>query len=308
MTPPELRPILPDAVRRQANQTLDRLGIDAQMNLGVVFNKLVGYFRAFQAKPMRPGSDIYYDLCISQAGVCRHRAFAFMITANALGIPTRFVENEAHAFVEVWFPERRWQRIDLGGAALRMDVTGADNKTLHRPRGDDPFTQPPEYKQSYTKLEGEIRGLTSQQIADKRKPLDQAPASGALGNGSGSSSGGPDRISTDQNLQKVPPDPKKVTPQLVVTLADQSAYRGDLIHVEGIVRANGQPLGSHVIRVFMSPTGESGSHSIELGTATTAADGTFRQDYVVPGSLTLASYELFLSSNEDAYFNAALSD
>ena len=67
-------------------------------------------------------------------------------TANALGIPTRYVQNEAHAFVEVWFPMRKWQRIDLGGSALRMNVSGADNKTLHRPRSDDPFQKPPEYK------------------------------------------------------------------------------------------------------------------------------------------------------------------
>ncbi|HET9623243.1 MAG TPA: transglutaminase domain-containing protein, partial [Kofleriaceae bacterium] len=121
MTPPELRPQLPAAVARQAKVTLDRLQIDADMDLGVVFNKLVGYFRGFEAKALpRNTGDIYRDLCDTQAGVCRHRAFAFMITADAIGIPTRFVENEAHAFVEVWFPTRGWQRIDLGGAALRM--------------------------------------------------------------------------------------------------------------------------------------------------------------------------------------------
>ena len=134
--PPELRPVIPrDGAAAPRSVTLDKLGIDADMDLGVAFNKLVGYFRGFEASDItHPTGDIYRDLCDSQAGVCRHRSFAFMITANALGIPTRYVENEAHAFVEVWFPERGWQRIDLGGAALRMDVTGADNKTLHRPR------------------------------------------------------------------------------------------------------------------------------------------------------------------------------
>jgi len=176
---------------------LARLGIDADMDLGVAFNKLVGYFRDFTAKPLpRSTGDIYRDLCDSQKGVCRHRAFAFMITANAIGIPTRFIENEAHAFVEVWFPGRGWQRIDLGGAALRMDVQGADNKTLHRPRADDPFEKPRAYKQSYTQLEGDIQGLTRQQLADKHRSLNQAPPSGAfdpgLGGGSGSGAGSSD--------------------------------------------------------------------------------------------------------------------
>lgn len=310
MTPPELRPALPDKVRRAAAITINKLGLDADMDLHVAFNKLVSYFRAFEAKPMPTTGDIYRDLCDSQAGVCRHRAFAFMITANALGLPTRFVENEAHAFVEVWFPERGWQRIDLGGAALRLEVTGADNKTLHRPRADDPFAKPPEYADNYTQLEGDIRGLTSQQVADKRKPLDQAPASGEFGPGPGSAAadGTNDlKITPDPSLPTVTQDPKKKTPKLEVTLADPSAYRGDVIHIEGRVHANGKPLGDHVVDVYLSPAGRDGANPLPLGRAVTGADGLFRQDFTVPSAISLSTYEIWLSSPGDAYFNAALS-
>jgi transglutaminase-like putative cysteine protease len=311
-TPPELRPVLPDRVMRQARRTLDNLGIDASMDLSYVFNALIHHFRAFQAKPLPAASgDIYRDLCDSQAGVCRHRAFAFMITANALGIPTRFVENEAHAFVEVWFPERHWQRIDLGGAALRMEVQGADNKTLHRPRADDPFDKPSVYKQNYTQLEGDIRGLSPQQLADKRKTLGQSPASGAfdLGAGSGTGSGaGPDRILPDQSLPVVTRDPKKPSPVLLVTLADEQAFRGDQIHVEGRASVAGKGLPDHTVDVFLSPAGRGGSGSIFLGRAVTNPDGTFRTDLPVPPTVSLAAYEIWLSSPEDAYFNAALSE
>jgi transglutaminase-like putative cysteine protease len=308
MTPPELRPVLPDRIRHTASRVLERIGVDGEMDLGVVFNKLVGYFRAFQTRPMRTGTDIYLDLCLSQAGVCRHRAFAFMITANALGIPTRFVENEAHAFVEVWFPERRWQRIDLGGAALRMEVQGADNKTLHRPRADDPFEKPPEYKQNYTQLEGEIKGLTRQQIDDKHKSLGQSPPSGAFDAGSGSGTGaGPDRILPDQNLPVVKPDPKKQSPVLEVTLADEQAFRGAQIHVEGRASAAGKSLPDHAVDVFLAPPRQDGSGSIFLGRAVTSSDGTFRADFAVPATITPSAYEIWLSSPEDAYYNAALS-
>ena len=44
------------------------------------------------------------------------------------------------------------------------------------------------------------------------------------------------------------------------------------------------------------------------GSPKTAADGTFRVDLPLPGQLDLSSYEIYLSSLEDAYFNAALSD
>jgi transglutaminase-like putative cysteine protease len=316
--PLEILPSIPDRVLRQAEKTLrDNLRIDRDEDLAIAFNKLVGYFRSFQAGEIKSHSgSTYRDLCDSRTGVCRHRSFAFMITANALGIPTRFVENEAHAFVEVWFPERGWQRIDLGGAALRMEVTGADNKTLHRPRAEDPFAKPPEYKQSYTQLEGEIHGLTDQQLADKKKPLDQAPPSGAFGrsapgnagtgNGAGSSSG--DRITPDPRLDVVAPDPQKPTPTLHVTRSDVSAYRGDAIHVEGVVQVNGKGVGDRVIDVYLAPAGERGKNPIELGRVTSRADGTFRADLVVPPATALATYEVFLASSEDAYYNAALSE
>lgn len=313
MTPAELRPALPADIQRAARRTLDKLGVDPDMELGVVFNRLVGYFRAFEAKPIAHATgDIYRDLTDNQAGVCRHRAFAFMITANALGLPTRFVENEAHAFVEVWFPERHWQRIDLGGAALRMEVQGANNKTLHRPRADDPFEKPPEYKNNYTQLEGDIKGLSQQQLDDKHKSLDRAPPSGAFdpSGGPGSGSGADpsnDPIRPDQGLPTVTRDPKKVSPTLQVTIADPHAFRGDTLHVEGRVAAGARPLADHTVDVFLSPAGHGGSASILLGRATTGPDGLFRQDFTLPGTLSLMAYEIWLSSPEDARYNAALS-
>src|SRR5258706_7190361 len=117
-----------------------------------------------------------------------------------------------------------------------MEVAGMGNKTLHRPRTEDPFDKPAEYKQNYTQLEGDIKGLSDQQLADKRKPLDQSPASGQVGAnggiGTGSGGGGtpgPDRITPDPSLQAVAPNPTKPTPKLQVTQASTSAYRGDLI-------------------------------------------------------------------------------
>ncbi|MDQ3341844.1 MAG: transglutaminase domain-containing protein [Myxococcota bacterium] len=313
MTPPDLKTTVPEAQKRAAAITLDRLNIDHEMELGSSFNKLVAHFRGFKEGQLpQPGSgDIYRDLCDTQLGVCRHRAFAFMVTANALGIPTRYVQNEAHAFVEVWFPDRRWQRVDLGGAALRMEVTGADNKTLHRPRAEDQFAKPAAYKNSYTQLEGDISGLTQQQLADKKKSLDQSPASGQFentGGGNGSGGTGPDRITPDPTLPAVTQDPKKQTPRLEVTLADASAYRGDVVHIEGRVAAGGRALPDHPIDVYLSPNGKNGANAVPLGRAVSGADGMFRQDFAVPAGLTLSTYEIWLSSPEDAYFNASLSN
>jgi hypothetical protein len=38
------------------------------------------------------------------------------------------------------------------------------------------------------------------------------------------------------------------------------------------------------------------------------ATGAFRQDFTLPGSLNLATYEIYLASPEDSYYNASLSN
>jgi hypothetical protein len=68
---------------------------------------------------------------LSKKGVCRHRAFAFLVTAQSLGIPTRVITNEAHAWVEV-FDSRLWRRIDLGGAAPMANAKSG-NVVTERP-------------------------------------------------------------------------------------------------------------------------------------------------------------------------------
>lgn len=160
---------LPDAIRRSASRALNRLGISRRTALDDALNTLIYYFRSFAPKTPPPASgDIYWDLFASQAGVCRHRSYAFMITANALGIPTRLITNEAHAFVESWVPDQGWIRIDLGGAADVLEAANTARKTMYQPRSADPFAKPQPYRDGYTRLSGDIRGLSPRQ-------LDEAP-------------------------------------------------------------------------------------------------------------------------------------
>ena len=94
---------------------------------------------------------------------------------------------------------------------------------------------------------------------------------------------------------------------LAVTLADEQAFRGAQIHVEGRASVAGKPLADHAVDVFLAPPGRDGSGSILLGRAVTGADGMFRADFAVPATVAPSAYEIWLSSTEDAYFNAALS-
>ena len=93
-----------------------------------------------------------------------------------------------------------------------------------------------------------------------------------------------------------------------MTTADTSAYRGHLVHVEGRVDVAGKPLADHAIDVFLAPAGRGGAAPLPLGRAVSDRTGRFSQDFSVPASLDLATYEIYLASPEDAFYNAALSD
>ena len=88
-----------------------------------VVAKLVAYFRSFTDSddPPTGRDDVYLALALSKKGVCRHRAFAFLVTALGLGLPARMIANEAHAWVEV-NDGATWRRIDLGGAGRALDA------------------------------------------------------------------------------------------------------------------------------------------------------------------------------------------
>jgi len=308
-----LLPTLPPTVLQEAQRSLRKLGIELDDDLGTSFNRLVDYFRSFEARTMTDVTgDVYRDLFDTQAGVCRHRSFAFIITALAAGIPTRYVTNEAHAFVEVWFPDRGWQRIDLGGAALDLEVTGAEGKTLHRPRAEDPFSKPQPYDQSYTNLSGDVRGLTDDQISDRQQPLGD-DASGNFDplnpDGSGSGSGfGDDAVGPGDVVDRKPPDPAKITPQIRVSAADPIGYRGEAVRVEGAFEATDGLVGGVRVDVFVAPFGHAGNDATLIGRGHTELDGTFAFDVDLPSDLDLATYEVYVSTPDTDEHNAAISD
>jgi hypothetical protein len=101
--------------------------LDGETSLDLIVSNLTSYFSNFTSgngdvPDPADGLDIYQTIAINMIGACRHRAFAFFVTANTLGVPTRYVANEVHCFVEVYIPDggaysdSNWHRINLGGA------------------------------------------------------------------------------------------------------------------------------------------------------------------------------------------------
>lgn len=140
-----LAPPLPPAVQERAEEVLAGTGIGHPDSPARAVSELTRYFRSFadsseEALAADPGA-LYVELTLARRGVCRHRAYGFLVTALGLGLPTRLVHNEAHAWVEV-SDGQEWMRIDLGGAPARLDETRRDPLVpVHRPP-PDPYSWP----------------------------------------------------------------------------------------------------------------------------------------------------------------------
>jgi hypothetical protein len=198
-----------------------------------------------------------------------------------------------------------------------MEVSGADDKTLHRPRNEDPFAKPPAYDGSYTQLDGDIRGLSDDQLGERKKPLGP-DASGdfqplvdgdpSAGDTAGSAADDHGAIAPGDDQPTTAADPAKATPTLSITLADPQGYRGETLHVEGRVDGRRGGVANLRVDVFLAPIGRGGADAILIGRGSSDGDGRFTIDADLPGTLDLATYELFVSTPGDARHNGATSD
>ena len=126
----------PKKVQDKAQIIIKRIGLEDERNLKTITNKLTDYFSTFgcgiiPSKSVEP--DIYLAIAKYKQGACRHRAFAFFVTANSIGLPTRYVVNECHAFVEVFVPTQGWERVNLGGCGS-WENRNTEGKKPHEPK------------------------------------------------------------------------------------------------------------------------------------------------------------------------------
>jgi len=301
---------VPAHVREKAEDLFAIIGVSKDDPYDIALAKLVAWFRAFQAGALPPSTgDLYTDLAKNQVGVCRHRSFAFQLTANALGIPARYVSNEAHAWAEVFVPHVGWVRVDLGGAALQLDVQNAAGKSMHRPREADAFPKPPAYSDQYTQLKGDIKGLTSDQIADVQAgPLSglPAPSPGPMttpDGGLGAPLVSPGPVS---QIPSPPPLQSGVKPtDIRVEPIDRSGFRGEPVRVHGGVIAKEDQKGVPGLRVELYIRPKTLGGAFFLGSTVTLADGSFEMTADLPRDAPLGEHEVLAFTPGDKTFGAS---
>jgi hypothetical protein len=249
---------LPANVQPVAERVLSHIGVTQAETPTHALRLLVDYFRRFRASDevelSHDPAELYTNLSMERKGVCRHRAYAFMVTAQALGIPTRLVHNEAHAWVEV-FGGAHYHRIDLGGAAGAVHDFRRDPGVPDHRVPPDSFSWPPG--------------------AD--------PGSSLLADANGSSAApGPLRI------DRAPDPARDARVEITISISQKEIVRGAPLTVSGRATKDGRPCSLSRIDLLLET--ESDEHAI--GSVATSRDGDFLGHVTVPSDRTVGTYEL----------------
>lgn len=308
-------PAMPPSVLRDARLFATELGLSREMPFGEALRELVRHFRSFveSEEPPTNTGNVYLDLARGMRGVCRHRAYAFVITASAIGISSRFVSNEAHAWVEVHLPEHGgWLRVDLGGSAAGLSPRNTESGPTYQPHVDDPFPRPPEYQRALA----EARGTS----------LPGAPNGGGGAGGGGGAAGTGPGGATDPSADPAvdpnadPPGPEPVDPGTPLTLptaapriplslavdhASSEVFRGQSIEVSGsATSAEGRAPG---LRVEVLLRASNGDERL-LGVTVTDVNGNFHGSFGVPPDADVGEHALVVRSPGDAHLEAATAE
>jgi transglutaminase-like putative cysteine protease len=298
-------PALPPNVTASAADVSKKLGVSRAMRPREAVAKLVTYFRSFvdSEDPPRGGRDIYTDLALSKKGVCRHRAFAFLVTARYLGIPTRMIVNEAHAWVEV-HDTVLWRRIDLGGAGRTLG--GQVQSTVAHDPPPDPFAWPPnstrgEDLADRTRRQG-APGQPGGNGGGNGSSGGATPASSAGPAGSGAANARPGASSSVLGTPQTatPGSEKDERPASTVKLAtvDADARRGAPLHVTGDVLADGEPCAHLPVEIVLRDARK--GHLVPIGSIATDAKGAYSGALVIPAGVPLGDYDVFAQTAGDA--------
>ncbi len=338
-------PELPRDVATVAAQVLGTLSISREMAPADALEALVEHYRDFQGRELPDamrGKDLYATLSREQIGVCRHRSLAFMISARALGIPTRYVYNEAHAFVEILWPSTGWRRIDLGGAADELSYTGRSGGSTHD-GGQDPLPQPPNFAaemdrmntQDMSPRDGGQAGEGADE-AGAEAPQDQAPHD-ASAHGEAADQGDEagdqqqaaqeelgdqqaadmsEMMDADGDLQELG-EPAEQAPEdtreevIIDVKADAiEVFRGNALGLHGsLFTESGRPLSKREVAVYL---GRVGGHSdeglIELGTLRTDSGGRFNGELSIPDRVSIGRWSVILRFDGDEEYKPASAD
>jgi transglutaminase-like putative cysteine protease len=287
---PRIAP-LPGNVARESALVRSAVGVSRKMRPRAAIVRLVDYFRGFADSDEPPAGrgSIYLDLALSKKGVCRHRAFAFLVTAQGLGIPTRMVINEAHAWVEV-HDGVLWRRIDLGGAG-RMAAPAsepASERAVYEPP-TDALPWPPGAQRGGDMMADAHSGATGPAVVE-------ATSSGPMFGAQGDAGGMGSTLVLSPLVSEARGD--RPSSSVTVTVAGVEAHSGRPLFVRGDVRAEGEPCPRVAVELWLRAAGT--QRALLLGTLASGDEGAFAGGIVVPAEAPVGDYDVVARTSGDA--------
>lgn len=267
-------PWLPEALIPRARAVLAAASVNRGMTEVEIATRLSSYFGGFEARELAPSetsADTYSDISLSRVGVCRHRAMAFVITAAATGLRARYVNNEAHAFVEVYFSGYGYRRIDLGGASAGLETIGGSG-AVHE-REANPLDAGGGGGAPYETTHRESLDESLETAPSDHEPDNAAHVEGAH--------------EAEPRAAEQPPRSahSELEPTLLTAeVATERAYRGDTIVVRATLQTlENSPIEGAQIEVVISDLA-SGYFGV-LGTLVTGPDGHASQALELPDNV-----------------------
>ncbi len=312
-------PPVPPEARTAARRVIEHIGIEDPESPAHALHALIDYFRRFRDSEQLPTSttprELYLELSLEQKGVCRHRAYAFLVTAQVLGLPTRLVHNEAHAWVEV-ADDERWYRIDLGGAATRVNAEREEQAPPHQPP-PDPFSWPRGGQPGAALAEparsaaSRSRALETEQPGSPTRGVQRSTASRARepeGDAGPNVGGEPTRSSQAKTrgdgLRAAPDDepsatlgkwwaaavrkPEPPPPEISLKIHEAEVKRGSPLVVSGRATRQGKPCRLARLDVIL----KSGETQRVAGSVATDRDGYFLGQVTIPRDSPVGSHSL----------------
>jgi hypothetical protein len=290
---------LPESVRPAAREVLAEIGVAPGARPREAVGRLIGHFRGFAPSDDRPkassGIALYKELSLSKKGVCRHRAYAFVITALEAGVPSRLVRNEAHAWVEV-FDGRIWHVVDLGGAAGRLDYREQADTQLYRPPAD-PYRWPEGSESGQAMVE---RSLSS---------LGQQPNGDPSGSGGPANKPAPAASASPFTLPAIDAgvsgEDGRVRARFELAVSGKEIRRGAALALSGRVDADGE--ACQYARVDVALRSNDGKLTA-IGAVPADDNGRFDGAVTVPLELDVGDYEVVVSTPGDSRCGPGVSE
>lgn len=305
---------LPPSVSGRARVFLSSLGLSPTSDFRAALFTLVGYFRGFSEsdEPPLDTGDIFSDLVQGRRGICRHRSYGFVVAAQALGIPARFVQNEAHSFVEVQVPERGYLRIDLGGASRGLTARGTAGRVAYRPSEPAELPRPEAYRASLARAAQQLvqpdatgtgTGTAVGQWLPPRANAGQGGISRAMAEGR-ALGGEHNRLAVPRagagagGMERRP---------VVLTLARRAYHvvRGQTMTVHGHLRdRRGKGVAGLQVELSLASAGR--RERLLLGIVTSGALGDFRAELQIPPDLPPEDYRLIALTDGNQRYGPAI--